>query len=314
MVMTASVFARTPCREIIVHMSSLNLSLPLKEQKLLRYLETHAEPMRVFPAARNVYLRLLREGSALPWILDSSAWMKTSSEASDRFEAQWLENFERRASRVVVSEVEPVMMGGAKGGPSSVQRVVVDGKPMVFRPILSAEENPLAFMLYSKLRRTMAAGAFNRLLGISTQPGAEAVRMGSHVGTLSRFITGEPLKIPVDLSPLNSDRLAESLVFEFLVGNRDDLVQNFIRPAQSPNVLMSVDHDLGFSDNIPTYRPKMPIGSSLPEKYPSELVNKLKSITRAQMDESLGQDLLPEEIDQIQIRLEIILEDIRLRS
>jgi len=288
---------------LFVVVSSLTPSLYAFDcDQAIAYLEKNAHRGSVLAAAKKVYSERL-QSNRLP---------SHQSPDEDVFERAWVESLPSRSQRSIVL-IEPAKdLGGDKGGPNSVQLVILDGKKMVFRPILSEDENPLAIMLPSKVRRTLAAARLAELLGSPTTTTADIVKIGNHFGALSEFVEGRILADPFDDRVLESDKMALHLVFEFLAGNRDDLLENFIISLNGD--IKSIDHDLAFTNGIPTYRPLMPVGSMLPKSYPPNLANRLLEISRADLDSALGNDLTSHEIDHIQLRLEIVLEHMRSLS
>ena len=302
-----------PCTQILLRLSSANPSLSSAETRIIKYLEDNAEKTRVFLAARNVYMRKLAAGENLEFILSPSAWINKMGNAEDEFEKEWISSLSSRVTQAFKVVEAAVPLGGDKGGPDSVQKVIINKEHKVFRPLLSEEENPMAFMLPSKIRRTLGSANLNQLLDVATDAGGEVVKIGAHIGSLSAFIDGDPLTKPIPINSFDPIRYAEILVLEFIMGNRDQIVRNFIVPKNDSSNLISIDHDLAFSNNIPKFCAEMSIGTVLPDQYPKSLIERLKSLSLNDLTAALSADLTTYEIAQIKLRIDIVLEDYRLR-
>jgi hypothetical protein len=152
----------------------------------------------------------------------------------------------------------------------------------------------------------VAAYVMDRLLGLDMVPPTMVRRVKSNLGSLQLWVDDCHLYAEVeDNTPRSVEwswQLSRMKMFDVLIHNTDRNAQNFLVDQDFHIIL--IDHSRAFTTDKGMLKKK----DKLPVAFDRKLVEKLKSLTREDLDEKLGDLLLGRQIKAILERRDGLIE------
>jgi hypothetical protein len=208
---------------------------------------------------------------------------------------KWAREIEKQKTHLPLVETAPQKIKAVtRGGGSDVLRVESGEKVFYLRPMAVDD-----FRSIETVRRTHAAGILNAELGLNTMPKNHFVNFNGKTALLSEEAIGTG-------HSMSTKSLSEVQSFEFLIGNEDVSLENFLVDATGLGKV--IDHGKAW---YPGAVPKnyFIAGGKLPAQYSRELIENLKRLGPTRMTELLSGHLTSVEIEAALFRREMLLKD-----
>jgi hypothetical protein len=215
----------------------------------------------------------------------------------------WLADKELWEARL--AEAEMVSKDAVGSGVTHPERVSLraDGVDFaaVFKPIARGRHGGF----FESYESEVAAYRLDGLLGLEMVPPTVVRRIGGDLGSLQLWVEDcapyKSLQGKVPQTSAFSHQISRMKMFDNLISNADRNSGNFLLDQQWNVVL--IDHSRAFLE-----RKKLFEGSKLPAQYDRRLVERLRTLERAELDDALGELLRDGQIAAILFRRDRILE------